>query len=64
MGYIGQFVSTTVTILKDIGNNKKAQESVQEMTNILVFVEELRKMAGLSRQDVDNFMPSYILDKT
>ena len=64
LGYIGQFVSTTVTILKDIGNNKKAQESVQEMTNILVFVEELRKMAGLSRQDVDNFMPSYILDKT
>ena len=62
-GYIGQFVSTTVAALKDSANNKKLQESVAELTNILVFVEELRKMAGMSRQDVDNFMPSYIMDK-
>ena len=62
-GYIGQFVTATVTLLKDGGNNKKVQEIQTELTNLLVFVEELRKMAGMSRQDVDNFMPSYILDK-
>jgi WASH complex subunit strumpellin len=62
-GYIGQFVSTSITVNKDSGNAKKAQESALELTNLLVFVEELRKMAGISRQDVDNYMPSYILDK-
>ena len=62
-GYIGQFVSTTVAMLKDLGSAKKTQETVTELTNLLVFVEELRKLAGMSRQDVDNFMPSYILDK-
>ena len=62
-GYLGQFISTTVTGLKDISNLKKAQEAANELTIILVFVEELRKMAGMSRQDVDNFMPSFIMDK-
>ena len=62
-GYLGQFVSSTVNLVKEGGNNKKTQELQNELTNILVFVEELRKMAGMSKQDVDNFMPSMILDK-
>ncbi|OMJ85225.1 hypothetical protein SteCoe_13541 [Stentor coeruleus] len=62
-GYLGQYISSIVAVLKDTGNSKKMQESQSEFTNLLVFVEELRKMAGMSRQDVDNFMPSYIMDK-
>jgi hypothetical protein len=62
-GYLGQFVSATVNLIKEGGNSKKTQELQTELTNILVFVEELRKMAGMSKQDVDNFMPSLILDK-
>jgi len=59
LGYIGQFVSTGVALARD----KKTQETPAELTNILVFIEELRKLAGLPRQYAENFLPSYILDR-
>jgi len=59
LGYIGQFVSTGVALARD----KKTQETPAELTNILVFIEELRKLAGLPRQFAENFLPSYILDR-
>ena len=59
LAYLGQFVSTCLLFLGE----KKLFEMPIELKNVLKFIEELRKLAGLPRQYVENFLPTYILDK-
>jgi WASH complex subunit strumpellin len=57
-GYLGQYVSTSLASARD----PKQLDIGEEILNCVVFIEEIRQLAGLKRSDVESYLPAYIFD--
>lgn len=57
-GYLGQFVSTSLSAARD----PKQPDAAEEILNCVVFIEEIRQFAGLQRSEVEAYLPAYIFD--
>ena len=57
MAYLGQFVKTGI-----IARDKKQKDASADLTTMLVFIEELRRYAGLGRDAIEKYLPAYVFD--
>ena len=57
MAYLGQFVKTGL-----VAKDKKQRDAGQDLTTMLVLIEELRRFAGLGRDAIEKYLPAYVFD--